>query len=521
MRQHLSLEEKVGQLMMFGFQGKSVPPHIKEFITKGNLGGIIHFSRNISDPKQIRALNEELQGLARKSPGGSDLLISIDQEGGSVVRLTNGVSVSPGNMALGAANSLELTEQVGAIMGEELRAAGFNINLAPCLDVNNNSHNPVIGVRSFGSDPHKVAELGVAFIRGLQKHLAAVAKHFPGHGDTHVDSHLSLPVIEHSWERLASVELVPFKKAIEAGVIGILAAHVYFPTLEPNPNLPATLSPEVLTKLLRERLGFSGLILTDCMEMEAITNNFSMAEAAVLTIEAGSDIVLVSHTPKRQKEAYRAVVQAVKQGRLTVSRIEQSLERISAVKKRLLANTKKPSPVSLAKSAQVMEKVVQKSLTVVRGENELPLQPGPVYVIETAAQATSIAEEKIESTSTLANALEKAGFTVERELVGLTLSEGEIKKLAKVAANRPLVIIVSQSAHRHQGQGEMIRKVVDVAGKVVVIGARTPYELTAFPNVTTYIAAYTNRSFIWPQVVNLLTGKIKGEGRLPVILHEN
>ncbi|HHY09406.1 MAG TPA: beta-N-acetylhexosaminidase [Firmicutes bacterium] len=518
--EHLSLKEKVGQLMMFGFAGKAIPPHIEKFITEGNLGGIIHFSRNIDDPKQIRALNDELQALAKRSPSGLDLLISIDQEGGSVVRLTNGVSVSPGNMALGAADSAELAEQVGQVMGEELRAAGFNINLAPCLDVNNNSKNPVIGVRSFGSDPVKVAELGSALIRGLQRHLAAVGKHFPGHGDTHVDSHLSLPVIDHSWERLEAVELVPFKKAIETGVKGILAAHVFFPTLEPNPNLPATLSPAVLTKLLRERLGFTGLILTDCMEMEAITKNFSLGEAAVLTIEAGSDIVIVSHTPERQKEAVRAVVEAVERGRIPEERIDESLARIYALKKGFRADSQKPASLSGAAKSDVMAAAVEKSLTVVRGKNELPLQRGPVYVIETAAQATSIAEEKIEGSTTLADALAKEGFTVEREQVGLTVGGGEIKRLAAKAANHSLVIIVAQDAHRHAGQAEMIRQVA-AASKTIVIGARTPYELTALPNAAAYIAVYTNRAFVWPQVAALLVGKIKGQGRLPVTLNEN
>lgn len=518
MGKNLTLEEKVGQLMMFGFQELTVPEYIKEFILKHNLGGIIHFSRNIVDPEQIKGVNEELQALAQQSPSGIDLLISLDQEGGSVARLTQGVAVSPGNMALGATANPHLVEKVASIMGEELRAVGFNVNLAPCVDVNNNPLNPVIGVRSYGSDPKLVGELGVAATRGFQKHLIAVAKHFPGHGDTHVDSHLSMPIINHDWERLSTVELPPFEDAIHNGVGAILAAHVLFPALESNLRLPATLSHNVLTKLLREQLGFKGLIFTDCMEMEAITKQYSMGEAAVLAIEAGVDVVLVSHTPERQSEAYWAVVEAVKTGRISMDRIEQSYNRVKAAKEALVATKDLARTLNTAEHQEVMKQVVRESLTVVQDRGNLPLKQQELVVIETRAQATSIAEEKISEAQGLAEALRQGGFTVRGEKVGLTCSSEERKKLVELTANQPLVIIVSQDAHRYEGQSELIREIMDVAQEVVVIGARTPYELNSFPEVGTYIAAYSNRDIIWGPLVELLTGKIQAQGKLPVSL---
>lgn len=518
MAKSLTLEEKVGQLMMFGFQERAISEHIKEFIVKHNLGGIIHFSRNIVDPNQIQALNADLQKLASQSPSGSELLISLDQEGGSVARLTKGVAVSPGNMALGATGDPDLVEQAAEIMGEELRAVGFNVNLAPCVDVNNNPQNPVIGVRSFGSDPHLVGELGAAAIRGFQKHLLATAKHFPGHGDTHVDSHLSVPVIEHTWERLNQVELPPFRQAILGGVAAILAAHVLFPALEPNPNLPATLSPNVLTKLLREQLGFEGLIFTDCMEMEAITKQYSLGEAAVLAIQAGVDMVLVSHTPERQREAYWAIVEAVQTGRIELARIEESLRRIKQAKRQLASLAQRPRSFGNSLQERLMEDVAARSLTVVQDRGNLPLKHDEVFVIETVAQATSIAEEKIEGSANLAQALKAEGLKVDGEKVGLSPGRNERKRLVELATNRPLVLIVSQDAHRYEGQSELIQEIAKVAKEVIVIGARTPYELQAFPEIPTYIAIYNNRSVVWKPLARLLTGQIKAQGQLPVAI---
>jgi beta-N-acetylhexosaminidase len=518
MGKNLTLEEKVGQLMMFGFKQREVPEYIKEFILQHNLGGIIHFSRNIVDPEQIKGVNAELQDLARQSPSGTDLLISVDQEGGSVARLTTGVSVSPGNMGLGATKNPQLVEEVAAIMGEELRAVGFNVNLAPCVDVNNNPLNPVIGVRSYGSEPSLVGELGKAAIKGFQRHLLATAKHFPGHGDTNVDSHLSMPIITHDWERLSAVELPPFEQAIAAGVEVILAAHVLFPALESNPRLPATLSHNVLTKLLREKLGFTGLIFTDCMEMEAITKQYSMGEAAVLAIEAGVDMVLISHTPERQSEAYWAVIDAVKSGRISMERIEESYARVKKAKETLAKMENEPRTIGSQAHFEVMRQTVRESLTVVQDRGNLPLQQQEFVVIETRAQATSIAEEKINDAQGLADYLRGAGFRVQGEKIGLTCSADERKKLVELTTNQPLVIIVSQDAHRYEGQSELIQEIIEVAQEVIVIGARTPYELNSFPQVPTYVAAYSNRSVVWEPLVELLTGKIQAQGKLPVSL---
>src|SRR5690606_667232 len=256
------------------------------------VGGVILFARNIRDPVQVANLTRSLQQLAQSSGARIPLFIATDQEGGIVARLRSPAAVMPGAMALGAASSPELAYEAGRSTARQLLAVGINMNFAPVVDVNNNPANPVIGVRSFGEDPELVAELGAAFIRGQQEEgVISTAKHFPGHGDTDTDSHIALPRADHPRVRLDQVELVPFRAAIAAGVDAIMTAHVTFPSIDPTPGLPATLSHRVLTGLLREELGHEGLIVTDAMEMQAITANFGIAEAAVRAVEAVGDMV--------------------------------------------------------------------------------------------------------------------------------------------------------------------------------------------------------------------------------------
>jgi len=244
-------------------------------------------------------------------------------------------------MVLGAKGDRKKVEKIAQITAKELKEIGINVNLAPVLDVNNNLDNPVIGERSYGSDPKLVAKMGAAYIKGLQsENIIAAAKHFPGHGDTAADSHTKMPVINHSKKRLEKIELYPFVKAIEAGVEMIMAAHIYFPAIESESVLPATLSKAVLNGLLREELNFQGLIITDDMEMGAVTNNYNTALGAVKSIKAGSDLVLIAHSYDKQKRAIKRVVKAVRDGEITEKRINKSLKRIIKLKIKNLGKLK-------------------------------------------------------------------------------------------------------------------------------------------------------------------------------------
>ena len=292
----MTIEEKVGQLIMVGFEGTQANEAIETHIRKRFVGGIVLFSRNIQSPQQTAELTNELQRLAEATARQIPLFIGIDQEGGWVIRLKEGATVLPGNMALGATNSTELAERAGEITAVELAAVGVNLNFAPVMDVNNNPDNPVIGRRSFGESPELVSRLGIPYIRGLQRNgVLATAKHFPGHGDTTVDSHFELPTVSHDLERIHALELQPFRAAIDADVAAIMTAHIIYPAFDAA--RPATLSPTILTDLLRKELGFDGLLITDDMEMKAIDDRYRSGEAAVMAVEAGADIVMVLWTP--------------------------------------------------------------------------------------------------------------------------------------------------------------------------------------------------------------------------------
>ncbi len=332
----MNLEQKIGQLLMVGFDGLTPSRKIKELITKYHIGGVILFERNIKSPLQIAKLCRELQSISPETP----LFIAIDQEGGrGFSRLKEPFTRFPGNKALGhcflKTKSIKLAYKFGEITAKELSAVGINFNLAPVLDVNTNPKNPIIGKRAFGDDPHLVSELGLAVIAGLQDNkVIACGKHFPGHGDTTTNSHKELPIVDHSLERLRKIELRPFAHTIKNGLKAVMSAHVLYSQLDDK--FPATLSGKIIDGLLREELGFKGLVITDDLEMGAIANSFEIEETAVKAVKAGIDILLISHHPDKQKRAIEAIATAVGKGEISEERIDLSWEWIIALKKDLL-----------------------------------------------------------------------------------------------------------------------------------------------------------------------------------------
>ena len=327
----MKLRERIGQLFMLGFSGTTVSPELAELISQYRPGGVILFARNLENAAQIIRLTNELQKLSPESP----LLISIDQEGGRVSRLPAGFTIFPACAILGRCGSADLAYQAAAATAAELRAVGINMNMAPVLDVDTNPRNPVIGDRAFSGDPAEVCALGLATLAGLQDHgVVACGKHFPGHGDTSVDSHKELPVVEATRTRLDQVELRPFRHAIENSLASLMTAHVLYPALDAN--LPATLSPPILTGLLRQKLAFDGLILTDDLEMHAIIDHYGIEEAAVQAIQAGADMLLICKERDREVAAMEAVYRAAQAGTIAEERLQASVDRIARVKKRFL-----------------------------------------------------------------------------------------------------------------------------------------------------------------------------------------
>lgn len=325
------IRRQVGQLFLVGFDGYSVPESYKAAMSEFHIGGTIYFKRNVESPAQLAELSNELQFQCRPkdAPG---FLISIDHEGGKVNRLPKPFTKFPGIDYLGEMGSPRVAFQFGLVHGRELTAVGINVNFAPVVDVLTNPNNPVMKNRTFSSDPEVCAKLGSAVCRGLQKAgVAAVAKHFPGHGDTSEDSHLTLPVVKKSLAEMETCEFVPFKRMIRSRVEGMMTAHLINQGIDPEN--PSTLSKKTMDGILRGQLRFSKVIFTDDMEMKAVSANYGPEEAAVMAIEAGCDILIYRGDPGFPVSCYEAILKAVESGRISRERLSLSVQRILALKK--------------------------------------------------------------------------------------------------------------------------------------------------------------------------------------------
>ncbi|WP_127592196.1 beta-N-acetylhexosaminidase [Paenibacillus lautus] len=520
----LSLEQKVGQMFICGFNALTPNEHAKILIEQYQVGGICYFRRNVKTLPQLAELSESLQQLAsdsRKFP----LLISIDQEGGMVARIDHeGISRIPGNMALGAAGSAEDSYRAAQIGARELRSLGVNMNFAPCLDVNNNPRNPVIGVRSFGEDPQAVAALGTAAIKGYQEEgVSATAKHFPGHGDTSVDSHLGRASVPHDLERLRSVELYPFAQAIQGGVDAIMTAHVSFPAIEPS-DLPATLSHAVLTGLLREEMGFEGLIVTDCLEMHAISKEYGIPEGAIRAIEAGADCVLVSHNLSEQTAAITAVIEAVRSGRLSEDLIDTAVERILTLKQRnaKLAEELPVYPIGevAEETKQWLAQIAGRGITLVKDEGQLPLKPEQAVAViwPELLQATQV-DEAWSKSYTLGDALRSYGVQADDLRVGTDMSDEEVEQAVKAAEGYNQIVVATYTSESRlpAGQQKLVNKLAELEDvALVIVATRNPYDINDLPPVPTYVCCYENTPYYMNAAAGVLIGQVTPEGKLPV-----
>jgi beta-N-acetylhexosaminidase len=334
----MTLKEKLGQLVMTGFQGTKPSKAITRLVANTRVGGVIVFRRNVEHPAQVQSLTRSLQRAAPRAP----LFIAVDQEGGRVSRLPPPFTQFPAAAVLGRRKSVSLTYAVGEAMGRELAAVGINMNMAPVLDVNTNATNPIIGDRAFGDSPMVVEEHGLALMVGLQDcRVIACGKHFPGHGATSLDSHLALPEVSASLRQLERIHLRPFEHAIANRLAAVMTAHVRYPALDAR--APATLSKKILTDLLRRAMGFDGLVITDALEMKAIADRDDAASAALKAFRAGADVLLFCEDPDAPAEAIDALSAAVKRGRVSEARVDQSLNRVLRLKERFLLGGKPPA----------------------------------------------------------------------------------------------------------------------------------------------------------------------------------
>lgn len=530
--QGMTIEEKIGQMLMPDFRkwnGENVTemlPEIEQIVKDYSLGGVILFAENVVTTEQTTKLVAAYKEASEKY----GLLLTIDQEGGIVTRLQSGTDM-PGNMALGATRSPEITEEVGKVIGAELQALGINMNLAPVLDVNNNPDNPVIGVRSFGESPELVSDLGIAYIKGIQsKGVATTAKHFPGHGDTSVDSHLGLPEVPHDKERLLEVELYPFQQAMEADVDAIMTAHVTFPKIDDTKviskkdgteiSLPATLSHKVLTGLMREEMGYDGVIITDALNMLAIADHFGPVDAVIRSVNAGTDIILM---PVGLEEVVEGLLEAVETGEITEERIEQSVKRILTLKlNRGIIKPETPTPVDeLVRNAEevvgqdfhkeVEAVAAKQSITLLKNDQVLPLQ---------ADENEKIVVVGNTYISKLHEAISDYHANTELITASGPLTDAQLEQLSDASA-----VIFGSYTFNVSGRDPLSPQMLlvnqliqEVDAPVIGAAIRNPYDIMAFPEIDAYLTQYGFRDASFEATAATIFGENNPTGTLPVTI---
>jgi beta-N-acetylhexosaminidase len=342
------INQLIGQHVLIGVSGHSLTAEEKKFIVQNNISGVVLFSRNVGEPKQVRELCAEIQSLRHQTTEKTPLYIAIDMEGGRVARLKAPFTQWPPLKKLGDLDSPTVSFNFSKAMGQELKAVGINLDFAPCIDVFTNPKNTVIGDRAVSNDPEMVAKHTSALIRGYMKsEIIACAKHFPGHGDTVIDSHEDLPVEQADRERLEKVELVPFKKAFKSRLDLLMTAHIRFPKIDPE--WPVTLSEIFLKKILREEMRYRGLIITDDLDMKALASHYDREKIPVRALQAGADLVLYCNEPASPPRAIEGIAKALSDGKLKKSDLEQTYKKILAMKKETIPN---PDPIAWQEASQ-------------------------------------------------------------------------------------------------------------------------------------------------------------------------
>ncbi|TDE92853.1 ScyD/ScyE family protein [Occultella glacieicola] len=527
----MSLDELIGQMTWTHVYGSSADDASMaasnqarygvdtpaEVVEKYDLGGVLYFawSGNTASPDQTAALSNGLQEAALGEDGpGLPLAVTIDQEGGLVARIGPPATVLPGNMALGATFDADLARRQGELLGAEMDALGVNVDFAPVLDLNSNPDNPVIGIRSMGEDPAVVSELGVAQIQGLQEYVAATAKHFPGHGDTAEDSHYGLPVVTYDRATLEE-HLAPFQAAIDGGVDMIMTAHIIVEAIDPT--MPGTLSPAVLTGLLREEMGFEGIVTTDALDMAALASNWSQQDIARLTILAGSDILLNSPDVDASFEGVR---QAVADGEITVERLRESVRRILTWKaeRGVFADPFADvsaiddvvgAPEHLATAATISERAA----TLLRNDaRTLPLDLDDTILMVGAGSGWP---ERV------GPMLAEQGFEVTEDYEnGSSPSAAYRARAVAAAAEVDAVVFTSYNATGNAAQQQMVAELAATGVPVVVIATRNPYDISVLPGADAVINSYGTGVVNFHGVVGVIAGEIDPAGRLPVNIPE-
>ncbi len=514
----LTLEQKIGQMLSVGFDGLTAPDYILDWLARGMVGGIVLFSRNIDTPEQVVALTRSLREAAAPLP----LLISIDQEGGRVARLRQGFSESPGAMALGAADSELLAEQVSQVLATEMAALGINWALAPVVDIAHNRDNPVIGTRSPGINPQRVGELAVAEVRGFQQGgTAATAKHFPGHGNTPVDTHVDMAVVSGDLASLWAHDLLPFRMTVAAGVDVVMMSHVKFEALDSEH--PATLSRPVVTGLLRDKIGFDGLICSDCMEMKALGRYYGVGERALLGAQAGMEHLFFSHTRAYQEEAYHALLAAAQTGALTVVQVDRAVEHVLALKARYPITTAPDTRVIRQPAHLATMRAAARAGTVLLQADAalFPLKPDSGQTVALVEFASYMDTEAMEH-----GALTAFSTLLKPHLPGVqtlslkptTADADRLAQALRLAGEVDVLVIATRNAHLWPVQQQAAQELIFAARQTILLCLADPYDADVLTGAATVLCTCGDGQPSLTAVIDALLGRFQPAGKLPVAL---
>ncbi len=533
MLNEMTLREKIAQMVVSYSDGYSMSENSSEFkriknlIVNQRIGGLIFFKGN--SVQQAELINK-FQTFSE-----IPLLISQDFERGTKMRLDDG-SLFPNNMGLGATRNTDLAYKMGLLIAKECKAIGVHQNYSPVMDVNNNPENPIINVRSFGEDPILVSELGCAMIKGMQDGgIIATAKHFPGHGDTEIDSHNDLPILNFNIERLNKIELIPFKNAIREDVKSIMIAHISFPALESNSEIPASLSVNIVNNLLSDEMKFNGLKITDALNMLGITKHFSAKQVAIMCAEAGIDLILM---PQGEEITINAIETAVKNGKIPELKIENSTRKILEAKKwlgldkeKIVDVSKVSSIVNSEESKKLSQLIADESITLVKNDNgNIPFGKRMIKRKETCLIISlNNGNEKANSDYFL-KTFSVRGNNFFSEMISYDIS-GEVKnadEILKEAKNFEYVLIPIYAKVKiktgtvglPKSQIDLINKLIENGSNICVISFGNPYLLRGFKNIDSYICAYGDGESSINATVKCLFGEIGFKGKLPISISD-
>ncbi|HBT39351.1 MAG: Glycoside hydrolase family 3 domain protein [Thermotoga sp. 50_1627] len=496
----MDLDSLVGQLFLIGIKGKEVDEETLRVLRFVKPGFVILFARNVETPKQVLSLVKQVRSVLNE-----DVVFAVDQEGGIVTRFREGFAVSPGAMAIAATGNAENAYRAAKVLAREMRAVGVSWNLAPVVDINDNPNNPGIGVRSFSDRPDVVAQFATRFYEGLkEENVASCAKHFPGKGSVSLDAHLEMPTLDKSLEDLDGWEFVPFKTLIEKGIDSIMPSHVYLPKIQSTKE-PATVSHEIVTKILRERLKYDGIAVADDLLMGGIVKNMTVEEAVVKSFAAGMDVMTVCHEPDAQISSKRTLLKRIEQDALLQKRLEESIRRIQRFKQKF-AIKDLPDEIHFdPENQRIMQEIAENSITLVSDrDGMLPLrldENDSVFAVK-LSRLVQVQESDV-----------GVPWVAEQIATRFNCKLSVLDENTKIEEGYRCVVF-TENAHLSNWQKQLLFQVRKKFKKVLLVALRNPYDCNLIESSS--ICTYGYEMVSQKALLKVLLGELKPVGKLPV-----